>query len=249
MNHEASLAVSLFDNHLAFMSSHRGTRIDTDDWICIEGARPDLTCWIPKTCESQVPDACAAVRQPPTASEDWVGRQLLGRFLQEATLAYMVYVGEDGPIVSSPPSIEVDVVNTAEKAVEFAAVQAAGFATGMRVVDSWWRTFFEAMALRNYGEQTQSFYLARTNGTAVACLLTVETPPIVGIYATATLPQYRRRGIATELLRQVRHGVGARATLALQAFSGSSAESLYLKRGFRCEARLPLWRRITSPQP
>ncbi|WP_372446405.1 GNAT family N-acetyltransferase [Kribbella aluminosa] len=66
--------------------------------------------------------------------------------------------------------------------------------------------------------------------------------PVVGVYAVATKPQYRGRGLATSLLAQVRRDAAGRR-LTLQVVEGSDAERLYLNAGFRPAYRSPPLRR------
>ena len=74
--------------------------------------------------------------------------------------------------------------------------------------------------------------------------LTVETE-IVGVYAVATPPAFRKRGVATALLDAAlrRAAERGRATATLQVVVGSAAERLYTSLGFASQFTSEIWRR------
>jgi GNAT superfamily N-acetyltransferase len=107
--------------------------------------------------------------------------------------------------------------------------------------------------VRNYRAPDQSLYLLRVDGDPASATLLLRTRAVFGVYAVATKPAYRGRGLASALLAQARWDAAeaARAArslgaprLTLQVVEGSSdAERLYLTLGFRAAFRSPHFRR------
>ncbi len=73
-------------------------------------------------------------------------------------------------------------------------------------------------------------YVGFVNGTAVTTAASMATSGVIGLYSVATQPQYRRRGFAEAIMRDVLQHSGAERTV-LQ--STSSGLSLYEQMGYR----------------
>jgi GNAT superfamily N-acetyltransferase len=96
--------------------------------------------------------------------------------------------------------------------------------------------------VKNYSAPEQSLYVLRVDGDPASVTLVLRSGPVTGIYAVATKPAYRGRGLASALLAQARRDA-AGGRLTLQVVEGSDAERLYLKLGFRPAFRSPHFRR------
>lgn len=149
-------------------------------------------------------------------------------------------------IRTAATGVEIEVARTEPALREFAAVQAAGFADADGSIDAWWAHHFVHAALANRSDPGQTFYLARVGGSAVGTTLVVRAAGVAGIYAVATMPGFRCRGVARALLDRAcldathSHGM---SRIILQAMKGSYAESYYAKLGFRQLYELAVWRR------
>src|SRR6185369_3460870 len=105
------------------------------------------------------------------------------------------------------------------------------------------------LAVRNYPAPDQSLYLLRVAGDPASVTLVLRTGDVFGVYAVATKPAYRGRGLASALLAQARRdatgaaGSEGEPRLTLQVVEGADAERLYLKLGFRAAFRSPHFRR------
>jgi GNAT superfamily N-acetyltransferase len=113
----------------------------------------------------------------------------------------------------------------------FTIVQAAGFASSEEAqVDlyAWmWDKNWRALPLAD-----QHFYCLRSGGEPASVLLTVDTGDALGVYAVATPPALRKRGLSSYLLGHVCASAAAHQEICLQVMRGSDAERLYAKLGF-----------------
>jgi GNAT superfamily N-acetyltransferase len=234
-----------FGNHLAFLGKHRGRlNVDASGWT-LTGASDELSCWTPRTDTVAVPSWCKAVRLAPWAGAVWDECLPRAGFAPGERLAYME-LERLALAHRTAGNVTIEVARSGTALREFAAVQAAGFATGDAAVDDWWRPFFTEVALANRLDAEQSFYLARVGDEAAATTLVVRAAGVAGIYAVATHPEFRRRGLAQALLARAcadaaaEHGI---ERVILQATAGSYPERYYAKLGFRQAYVLTVWRR------
>lgn len=228
--------VALLDNHLAFLAAHRGHITRAADAIEVVGADDFFSCWIPLTADVAVPDGTAAVRLVPWSGDGWEARLIAAGFEPAEVLVHM----EAPPDEAAGEPLEA--IASDDDAEAFAEVQAAAFLGEDDPDVDWWRQELRKMALRNYRAPDQSLYLLRVDGDPASITLVFRTADVFGIYAVATKPAYRGRGLASELLGQARRDA-AGGRLTLQVVEGSAAERLYLKLGFRPVFRSPHFRR------
>jgi ribosomal protein S18 acetylase RimI-like enzyme len=108
-----------------------------------------------------------------------------------------------------------------------------------------WLPWLQESNERNFRRKEQAFYLGHTEGRPVATTLFVCNQDTIGIYAVATLPEFRKKGIATAVMR---HGIGElqrnqSRMVTLQTFKGSAAERLYTSLGFTTVFEAQLYQR------
>lgn len=238
-----------FGNHLVFLARHRGRMRMDRSGVYIDGAVASLSSYTPWPESSTLPCSLPAVRLAPWSPCDWPARLREAGYGPAERLAYMQSTGSHGRGEESP-EVSIEAARSASALREFAAVQAEGFATGVAEVDGWWAPFFAEQAARNGGDAEQTFYLARVGGTAAATTLVLRAQGVAGIYAVATRPAYRRRGLARALLDRARTDAMAQYGIdrvILQAVSGSYPEAYYAKLGFRCTHELAVWRTPAAP--
>ncbi|TDD28451.1 N-acetyltransferase [Kribbella turkmenica] len=226
----------LLDNHLAFLAAHRGVVRRGAAGIEVVGEDDFFSCWIPLTADTGIPDGTAAVRLVPWSGDGWENRLTAAGFEPAEVLVHME--SPAGHATGEPLSP----IATAEDAVAFAEVQAAAFLGEDDPDVEWWRQELRELALRNYARPDQSLYLIRVDGEPASITLVFRTGDVFGIYAVATKPAYRGRGLASTLLGQARRDA-AGGRLTLQVVEGSAAERLYLRLGFRPVFRSPHFRR------
>jgi len=227
---------ALLDNHLAFLAAHRGGVRRGAAGIDVVGEDEFFSCWIPLTAEAAIPVGASAVRLVPWSGDGWEQRLMEAGFEPAEVLVHM-----EAPVAEADGE-PLAAVATDEDAEAFAEVQAAAFLGEDDPDVDWWRQKLREMALRNYSAPDQSQYLLRVDGDPASITLVFRTGEVFGIYAVATKPAYRGRGLASTLLGQARRDA-AGGRLTLQVVEGSAAERLYLKAGFRPVFRSPHFRR------
>lgn len=226
---------ALLDNHLAFLAAHRGELRRSAAGIDVIGEDDFFSCWIPLSADAAIPDGTSAVRLVPWSGTGWEPRLMEVGFEPAEVLVHM-----EAP-ASETAGEPLAAIGTDEDAVAFAEVQAAAFLGEDDPDVDWWRQKLREMALRNYAEPDQSLYLLRVDGDPASITLVFRTGQVFGIYAVATKPAYRGRGLASTLLGQARRDA-ASGRLTLQVVEGSAAERLYRKLGFRSVFRSPHFR-------
>ena len=230
---------ALLDNHLAFLAAHRGQVRRSAAGIAVVGEPDEFSAWIPLSASAELPPDTATVRLVPWSGDGWAERLVAAGYQPAEVLVYM----------EAPPDADAGeplaAIASDEDAMAFAEVQSAAFLDEDEPDYDWWRKMLQDMALRNYRAPDQSLYLLRVDGDPASVTLVLRTGPVFGVYAVATKPAYRGRGLASALLAQARRDAARAegARLALQVVEGSDAERLYLKLGFRAVFRSPHFRR------
>lgn len=236
---------ALLENHLAFTRWHRGTEKQDDLGIRIESSIPGFTCFIP-LASARAPGMEEALRSfERVRLVPWSGvgeRDVLAAgFAPAGALAYLTL---EGDAAHRPGDVEIEVASDAVAMETFTHVQVHGFgATGDDARR--WMTWLGEANHRNLGHGNQVFYIGWLAGEAAGVTLLLQTGSVGGIYAVATLPAHRRRGVSTTLLRRAIGDARARGcrTIALQVAEGSDAHRLYLSLGFREAFRSPMFAR------
>lgn len=228
---------ALLDNHLAFLAAHRGEVRRSAAGIEVVGDSDEFSAWIPLTADAEIPSGTTTVRLVPWSGDGWEERLTGAGFEPAEVLVHME------ASTGSVDGERVAAISSDEDAVAFAEVQSAVFLDQDDPDLEWWGKAFLEMALRNYREPDQSFYLLRVGDDPASVTLVLRTGAVFGVYAVATKPAYRGRGLASALLAQARRDA-AGGRLTLQVMEGSDAERLYLSLGFRPSFRSQHFRRL-----
>ncbi|WP_328998039.1 GNAT family N-acetyltransferase [Kribbella sp. NBC_00709] len=227
---------ALLDNHLAFLAAHRGEVLRSAEAIEVVGESDEFSAWIPLSSTAELPTGTSAVRLVPWSGAGWAARLTAAGFEPAEVLVHM-----EAPAGAAEGEL-VEAINSEADAVGFAEVQGAAFLEVGEPDYDWWQKMFVERAVQNYRAPDQSLYLLRVDGDPASCTLVFRTASVAGVYAVATKPEYRGRGLATALLAQARRDA-AGGRLTLQVVEGSDAERLYLNLGLRPAFRSPHFRR------
>lgn len=144
------------------------------------------------------------------------------------TLDHMVHPTPEA-IAPGPPDVRVCAAASPEEVRTFSEVQSAGFG----VPD--WVGWVETVNQVNVGRPHQRFYVARIAGEPVGVTLLLLTGEVAGLYAVATLPEARGRGVARALVHRAAgeaRDLGA-TTLCLNTAAGGPAQAVFSALGFR----------------
>lgn len=118
----------------------------------------------------------------------------------------------------------------------FSKVQSRGFCETSEIYNKWFpflrKKNFEGALFNN-----QHFFIAYISNVAVGSCLIIDSDNAYGIYAVATLPEYRKKGIATSVMKAaLEYCINIKdQNLTLQTIKDSNAEKLYLRLGFKKE--------------
>ena len=237
----------LFENHLAFLATHRGRVTSTADWVRVDGHADFLSSWTPLHGSARPGREDKVIRLLP-GDNAALSQELAGRgYAPAEALSYMeLPPGARSPACSTDCRIEP--VGSAADAKAFAEVQAAAFLDSASEHRAWWTLCFRRMAVANHARTDQDFLIAWAGARAAAVLLAVDTAAVAGVYAVATRPRYQRQGLSTALLHEARSRARDRGRdrLALQAVAGSYAQGFYRRLGFVERYVSRIWRRPAS---
>jgi GNAT superfamily N-acetyltransferase len=222
-------------HHLYFLSKHRGCRetlpglelIHSDKLdfniafllkqAAIEHIPPGYQVYLPDWTD--IPEAVVADTQR----------------LPAMRLAYMRLAGQT-PAPENPESWSIRQAEGRRDIEVFSGIQARSFNEDDADFAEW-HPWLLQNNLKNYPDPDQLFYIGYLDDRPVGVALAVYHQQVAGIYAVATLPEFRKQGVSTRILDKVvldAHGRNAKE-IVLQTAGGSEAERLYKKRGFEKE--------------
>jgi GNAT superfamily N-acetyltransferase len=224
----------LLENHLTFLNTHRGTVERSGGAILVDSTSPDFACAILENVAriADVPQRFAVLRLVPWSRLTDADLASTG-FERKPALTYMTLV-EDAPVLESTNAASIERVSSTASMDVFTEVQTRAFLEPGESFHEWF-DWLRPKNQANLSREGQCFYLCSSGGAPIGVTLTVRTGTTLGIYGVATLPEHRKRGVSTALLRRaVADGRERGAeTITLQVTTGSYAESLYRKRGFQ----------------
>jgi GNAT superfamily N-acetyltransferase len=224
----------LLENHLAFLGSHRGVVRADGDTIYVESDRPEFRYAIlgRKTNLETLPATVRAVQVFPW-SQPTVEELEKAGFAPATGLSYMV-LGEDLPKWRVRNDLDIEVANDSAQMDVFSEVQSRGF---LESVDDYknWHPWLSAANHRNLQNPKQSFYVGSLGSTVLGVVLSVIEGGTAGIYAVATLPDHRKSGVSTTIMKRAISDAQARGckTITLQVKQDSYVEEFYQHLGFK----------------
>jgi GNAT superfamily N-acetyltransferase len=234
---DPKIAGLLHVNHIDFLSTHRGLVGRLHDGFTVESEHPDFHfAALGPESDASVLDRFSTVHLVPWSGA-W-GRALGDeRFQPQGGTSYMTFTGTFASPKPNPAVQTLRVTNEAEMDA-FSHVQATGFTRSRAEYDRW-HPWFRGMNRRNKDLVRQGFYVGYDGDHAAGAALLVMTAKVAGIYEVTTLPNHRKRGVASALLaRAVADAAESGIDLIhIQAPAGSKAEAFCAKLGFRTEFR------------
>jgi GNAT superfamily N-acetyltransferase len=239
----AELLDPLFFNHLAFLAAHRGEVSLGPEGATVASDIAGFSSFTPLGEHGALPRDCAAVRLVPASGAAWPERLKALGFTPAEALAYMALSGP-APASRAAQGCRIIRARSDEEARVFADVQYQGFIDPDEAGAPAWLQRFMHAALANVPRADQSLLIAERDGAPAAVALIVRAAGVDGLYAVATTPQSRRRGLSTLLLRHAwEEARGRGRTLILQVFEGSYAKGFYTRLGFETRYVSQVWRR------
>lgn len=227
---------ALFENHLAFLSTHRGRVLRRAGRVTIDSHLPGFSYAVLERAQEVEPDVAAVHLLPGVDPPDG--------FERVGAIVYMTRCTE-GAAWPVPHGLTMRRVSDDAGMDAFSTVQSHSFVPDAAERVKWHAWLREANR-RNRHRAEQAFLLASDGDADVGVTLLLEHEGRAGIYAVATLPEQRGRGIATALLSEAAQRARARGvtTLTLQVAQGSAAERLYRRLGFAAVFEARIFKRV-----
>ncbi len=229
MNHDI-----LLQNHLAFLATHRGLVRREGETYFIESDRPEFSYTIlgRDIRAEDIPSAVKAIQHLPWSGVSVDDLKRAG-FVPTMGLSYMV-LAADASGWKNTPDLTIVRSHEAEHFETFSEVQSRGFNETRDDFDRW-HPWLRDANFRNQRNTDQLFYVGRLAREPVGTALAVVDGNTAGIYAVATLPSHRKKGISTAIMKQAVSDAKSRGctVVTLQVKQDSYVEGFYTHLGFK----------------
>jgi GNAT superfamily N-acetyltransferase len=220
----------ILENHINFLSKHRGIKECLEYGTFIHSEKSEYNIAFPFSAEGIEKISGEYTIYLP----DWVlmNEQMKLKYKKTGSLTYMVLTDRKKEWKINKKIIikRADSLSSIE---DFSIVQGKGFCETEKEFNEWY-PWMREKNIENLGDITQSFYTAYENGKPVGVSLCIYHKNTAGIYAVATLPEYRKRGIAAALIHKAADDAISNnmTAITLQTSTGSYSHSLYRKLEF-----------------
>lgn len=224
----------LLENHLSFSSYHRGKVTRRNGAIHIESSHPAFQVVISENATNltEMLENYNQVRLLPWSKMKAQELEAIG-LKSSYTLAYMTL--ETGSISGrAMEDLEIQIVSDEKNMDIFTEIQTKGFLNEGESYEDWY-TWLRKYNHANLRAANQLFYIGFIKGKPAGVTLLLITEKIAGIYAVATLPEYRKQGVSTAILKRATSDALAKrcGIIALQVLHNTYVETFYTKLGFR----------------
>ncbi len=174
-----------------------------------------------------------------SAWDCWAVRDLSGMGFKRQWMEPW-YLRHPSPLPSNfalPAGLSIEVVTNAEQLAEFEEASWEGFETieADRTVGR-----FGQHAVGTLDDKGMHYLIARLDGRVVASTIAYATADMLGIYGISTLPEFRRRGYATALVRAV---VFLRPDLPVSVQPDPPSVRIYTDMGFVPAGQVAAWQK------
>lgn len=224
---------ALFENHLRFLQVHRGSVKSTEQAVEVRSDKPEYTYAIPE----KGAELDRLLRDFRTLHFAPWGRNHLQKISTlgmkpKGSLSYME-LKRNVSAWADLNDLAITVARDENEMVVFSDIQCRGFLESPAAYDSW-AAWLAAANRCNLNKAGQHFYVGRYKGAAAGVVMTVLGDGLAGIYAVATKPEFRKKGISTALMKRAIEDAAKEGCddITLQVVRGSYAEAFYKKLGF-----------------
>jgi len=225
---------SMMDNYLEFLRTHRGKVNYSHNAFIVESGKDDFTFAIANS-ETDIVALSSSFKKVYASEKDTkIISDLNDKGFKRAFGLTFMHLQNLFPSWTINDSVIVKKVENEKEMEAFSKVQCRGFSESEEEYDEWY-SFLKDANFKNIQNPNQFFYVGYIEGKPVGVALSVKTPPLIGIYAVATLQQNRKQGISTTIMRHaVVNAVKEKSeAVILQVVSASYAHSFYKKLGFK----------------
>jgi len=167
----------------------------------------------------------------------WAVRDLSGMGFKRQWMERW-YLRHPSPLADNftlPPGLSIEAVTNAKQLAEFEEASWEGFemTEGARTVGR-----FGQHALGTLNDPGMHYLIARLDDRVVASTIAYATKDVIGIYGISTLPEFRRRGYATALVRE---GISLRLDLPVSVQPDPDSVRIYTDSGFVPVGQVAAW--------
>lgn len=221
---------NILQQHINFLVKHRGVRESFEYGEFIHSDKAEYNMAFPLSKEGlDKTDNKYTIYLP-----EWVliNEQRELKYNKVGSLTYMVLADEKTKLEINKKII-IKKATSLSGLEDFSIVQGKAFCETEEEFNEWY-PWMRGKNIENLDDNTQSFYVAYENDIPVGVLLCIYNKNAAGIFAVATLPEHRKKGISTTLMeRAVSDATGNNmTTITLQTSTGGYAHSFYKKLGF-----------------
>lgn len=220
----------LLEHHLQFLSTHRGKRKTFRDAEYISSDKSFFNIAFPLS-ESAINTIDPGFK---LYLPDWVSNES-SLNINRKNLFELTYMTLPGlkPEWSTLKGLIIRKAVSPEDIEDFSLVQGRGFTANEAEFEEW-HNWMKPFNMKNLEDENQNFYTAYENNKPVGVCLCIIHQKCAGIYAVATLPEFRKKGISTSVMSHaienaLHTGIDE---VTLQVETDSYAHSFYRKLGF-----------------
>jgi ribosomal protein S18 acetylase RimI-like enzyme len=222
----------LLENHLEFLKTHRGTVTkQADHWI-VESDKKEFTFLIVGSTPIPETIQISIFYKTPWSGESnatW----LKSNKKHTHTLSYMILDKKQLKTEPLKSELHFKVEPTLQHIEDFSLVQVKGFCPTDESFNEWY-PWMRSKNVSNLKTPNQTFYVAYQNEKPIGTALAIKKNHTLGIYAVATLPDFRKQGVSSFLMQKiVSQSQTSDEIVTLQVLKNSYAEKFYLKLGFK----------------
>lgn len=222
---------NILKQHIYFLLKHRGVRESLKYGEFIHSDKREFNIAFPLSNEGIDKISNSYTIYLP----QWVliNEQMKLKYKKTGSLTYMVLTDKEIKLKINTKII-TKIATSLSDIEDFSIVQGKAFCETEDEFNEWY-LWMREKNIKNLDENNQKFYVAYENNIPVGVLLCIYNKNIAGIYAVATLPEHRRKGISTTLIqRAVADAIyNNMTTVTLQASTESYAHCLYKNIGFK----------------
>lgn len=222
---------NILKQHIYFLLKHRGVRESHEYGEFIHSDKKEFNIAFPLSNEGIDKISNSYTIYLP----QWVliNEQMKLKYIKTGSLTYMVLTDKKMKLKINK-EITTKIAISLSDIEDFSIVQGKAFCE-TEVEFNEWYLWMREKNIKNLDDNTQNFYVAYENNIPVGVLLCIYNKSIAGIYAVATLPKYRRKGISTTLIQRAVDDALCNniTTITLQTSTESYSHCFYRNLGFK----------------
>jgi len=228
-NFNLEYKMNILESHIYFLSKHRGIRecLDYSEFIHSEKAEYNIAFPLSNEGIEKI-NKKYTIYLPK-----WIiNEQMKLKYKKIGSLTYMVLTDEKTKSKINNKIIVKKAISLST-IEDFSLVQGKAFCETEEEFNEWY-LWMREKNIKNLDDNTQNFYVAYENEKPVSVLLCIYHKKTAGIYAVATLPEHRKKGISTTLMQKAIDDAISNnmTTITLQTSTESYAHSFYRNLGF-----------------